>query len=116
MTDGDKEGPGTVAELRAMLDKVTPGPWESRPSIEGFCVESDAGQHVACYCFNDHERHDADAALIAALRNAAPDLLRVVEAARAMITVCQYPCGDPGKCGNCSALREALDRLTGGVR
>ena len=49
--------------------------------------------------------------MIVALRNAAPDLLRVVEAARAMVTVCQYPCGDPNKCGNCKALRDALEAL-----
>jgi hypothetical protein len=49
--------------------------------------------------------------LFAALHEAAPDLLRVVEAARAMITICQYPCGDPSKCGNCNALRVALEKI-----
>jgi hypothetical protein len=43
----------------------------------------------------------------------ATSMFEVVEAARAMITVCQYPCGDPGKCGNCNALCNALARYDG---
>lgn len=75
---------GTIEKLEQLEKAATRGPWELR-SVEdryamaapgGWAMEPDRGD-VA-----DWDRVRADYALIAAMRNALPALLAVVEAAR----------------------------------
>lgn len=97
---------GTVAELRALLEKATPGPWKDAPGSRSAAVYSKAVD-AAIYINVDREsvgviaetvdRWKADAALIAALRNAAPDLLRVVEA----VANFENPVDDEERCLFC---------------
>lgn len=70
-----------IAELRSLLDKATAGPWEAsdrevRESHGGGAIASTYPIHTT------PEAADVDADLIAAMRNALPLLLDVVEAAR----------------------------------
>lgn len=69
--------------LRELLDKATPGPWngydDSGSTGRQEIVAS--GVTVArCYVGNPNGRNDAQ--LIVALRNCAPEMLAVVDAAR----------------------------------
>jgi hypothetical protein len=82
-----------VGELRALLDKATPGPWEV--DAEPRQISGDDGRsHVTdtSESVNDY----ADAALIVAAVNALPDLLHAIETLR--MHRCR-PCG----CGWCCA-------------
>lgn len=69
-----------LKELRRLLEASTPGPW-TEGFIDGVgvpCVEGLRGEFVGAL---ESEQASFDAALITALRNAAPALLAVVEAA-----------------------------------
>lgn len=88
MSPSNSEG-GVIAELRELLEKATPGPWEANGEGRPIMVSQfDSSARVTED--NGAVRNDAhaDAALIAALRNAAPDLLRVVEAVAKMHPYC----------------------------
>lgn len=72
----------SLEELKALLEAATPGPWLRGRGT----VEEARGTHtpvqthdadVPALCW-----HEADAQLIAALRNAAPDLIQELEALR----------------------------------
>lgn len=107
MTDGNKDSPCPACGQ---------GDWRpSNPVVNGFVTGCLCAPHVRLLA-----ERDAARAEVAQYRELYQDehdwataLFDVVEAARAMITVCQYPCGDPGKCGNCNALRAALARYDG---
>lgn len=77
--------PGTTtAELRALLDKATRrdhGPWEHEHGRVSVCDDPEAPRGYPTH--SDLPRDDDDCAVIAALRNVAPELLRVVEAVAA---------------------------------
>lgn len=135
---------GTVAELRALLDGATPGPWEcdcdkfdaendiqacvTDPSIDmlamiatgvNFPQPEDPVPYTpamreeakAAWAKAYDSQAYRDAQLIAALRNAAPDLLRVVEAAQDLLVV--TGCHDGCSCRMCR-LRSAVATLTAG--
>lgn len=107
MTDGNKEGPGTVAELRVLLDKATPGPWDLHESDHirhetPIATVGGPDEETVAECWG---KPAANAALIAALRNAAPDLLRVVEAVAAASPIKKHSDGYVSiwLCGICEA-------------
>lgn len=61
--------PDMIAELRRLEAEATPGPWDvSGLTVYDTCMDSVASTHSA-----------ADAALIAAMRNALPELLKALE-------------------------------------
>lgn len=80
----------TIARLRDLLNKAGDERWEvdpdHRPGMEYnniICIEGDADLRVAFMAHDgpeNQDRFDAKAALIAALRNAAPALLDAAEA------------------------------------
>ena len=72
----------TIAELEALLAKATPGPWSSER--DGLIYASDDELVVDAF-------DTGDAAAIVALMNAAPRLIAVVEAARAMAKAYERP-------------------------
>ncbi len=122
MTDASKD-------LSELLAKATPGPWQAahRQPADVVRVEDENGNHVARltsivansslnWTHSDMSAESqaqnlADAALICALRNAAPDLLRVVEAARLHVN----GTSGSGAALSFEVLRQALQRLDGGV-
>jgi len=65
-----------IEDLRALLEAATPGPWKN--TRHGCGVIG----HGKAYVVGHDRGEPEDAALIAALRNAAPALLAVVDAAR----------------------------------
>ena len=69
-----------LKELRRLLDAATPGEWKQDASL----VYA-GGFHGDCFDTEQWCASEADAALIAALVNAAPALLAVVEAAHEVI-------------------------------
>lgn len=89
----------TIDELRKLLEAATPAPW-SQVITAAWRAQ---GPHVLT-----QREAEADAALIAALRNAAPELLAVVEAARALVACpdCEDAAG-----GHALQLRAALAKL-----
>ena len=72
----------TVGMLRELEAKATPGPWfwDTRISLRPFTACVDSG-------YADLPHKEADGALIAAMRNAMPALLRVADAAKARFEV-----------------------------
>lgn len=88
-----------VEKLRALLNEATPGPWGTgyKCGVEHITVVDQEGKPaprtgmrpagdpypLIARTAADYAPDQANAALICALRNAASDLLRVVEAARA---------------------------------
>ena len=72
----------TIKELKELDAKATKAPWhyEIYPERRYFQVETDMDAIVtnSC-CYNDF--NDSDPKLIAATRNALPDLIRVIELA-----------------------------------
>lgn len=76
-----------IDKLRALLAKMTPGPWAVRAgqkSDELFLQDGDRGGRIA-RLWNGRRRRNDDAEGIAALRNAAPALLDELEQARQRI-------------------------------
>lgn len=77
----------TLPELRALLSRATPGPWRAGgPKGRAIAVYVDLCAVYIQTAYNEEapetrDRWDADANLMAALRNAAPALLAVVMAA-----------------------------------
>ena len=73
-----------ASALKAIADAATPGPWSHNngDGYTAFIVEGPEGEPVAKCSFGPYEG-STDAALIAAMRNALPKLLAVVEAAEA---------------------------------
>ena len=72
-------------ELEKLLEQATPGPWSSTPSIpeEGSecfwltaCPRINQEREIAVVSGPQNERNTANAALIAALRNTAEELVR----------------------------------------
>jgi hypothetical protein len=74
-------------DIKARVAAATPGPWEvidligSRPAAASVWTDED-GDHDVCL---SEETSPADAAFIAHARTDIPDLLRVVEAAMAVV-------------------------------
>jgi hypothetical protein len=85
----------TLDELEALLAKAAPGPWEAREGRVDMAVSN--GEPNCSHTYNQRETHrgvaitdngehiagpyaEADAALIAAARNALPDLLKIARA------------------------------------
>ena len=116
-------------DLRALEAAATPGPWsESHHHV--WWTPADAPEFPLASLDTDDEhygfsstgrRKDADAALIAAARNALPALLDVADAARAALDPTQCSCSAemPHSDGDCpvvdlAALRAALARLEAG--
>jgi hypothetical protein len=72
----------TIERLRELLEKATPGPWESTDkdglyaNIREPTIEAESGRVADMYDL-------CDAALIVAMRNTLPALLEVAEAAKA---------------------------------
>jgi hypothetical protein len=94
-----------IAELAALEAAATPGPWKARRQAENYtsiitpgCTLADVNLWSHGYPGSDTE-NDANAVLIAALRNAAPDL---IAAARERDTLA----------GQVAALRKALSALS----
>jgi hypothetical protein len=71
-----------VTDLRWLAEAATPGPWESAGD-EVYAGEGDSYSLVAR--IPDSEVQDADAALIATMRNSLDALLDVVDAARPVL-------------------------------
>ena len=102
LTEG---GPGMTDpdELRRLEKAATPGPW----AVESDGVYNDTRSYMVVP-LGDSEQDDADAALIAAMRNALPALLDVAEAAQAV-------CGtDNISTAHWDALDAALTKLKEG--
>lgn len=97
-------------ELKALLEKATPGPWgwtyDGSNDYSVGRAEDPQAKRVAVV-YDPTERDGADAALIALLRNMAPDLLRVVEAAQ-NLAECEFYNDDA-----CDAVVDALKALEG---
>lgn len=80
-----------LEELERLLAKATPGPWEhdSGPALNGtYHVVNDADENMICECYDGESYDEHNAALIVALRNAAPSLIttaREVEGLRAEV-------------------------------
>jgi hypothetical protein len=87
-------------ELRALLAKVTPGPWET----DGRVIQCDSGIHtigeLSQWLPEFEGERKANAAFIAAARSAVPALLDEIETATATITALEAEVG---------RLREALE-------
>lgn len=74
--------PEKIAELRVLLAEATPGPW----IVVGYPYHEQVGAHFKISRWEAYplaKTTDADASLIAALRNAAPALLDEIERLRA---------------------------------
>jgi hypothetical protein len=74
--------PETLAELRRLHETATPGPWyhdENEDFVYTRDEFGDADGEIRC----DTDCDEADAAFIAATRNALPDLLDEIERLRA---------------------------------
>lgn len=71
-----------MKELRRLLEAATPGPWHVRG--DKVCC-GDPNDDSCAFAIADtfHSTKDEDAALIVALRNAAPDLLDRLESLEA---------------------------------
>lgn len=116
-----------LAHLRALLSAATPGPWESRTEVGHPGVRAVAARGafdwVCSMQVSNSPRYEADAALIAALRNSIEPLLAIAEAALAWRDKSVHT-GDAncaaGDCDNCTEaayldeLRAALAKLDGG--
>lgn len=92
----------TATDLRALLEKATPGPWAA-----SFERVDDVRGRIIVDCV-DADRDSHDAALIAALHNAAPDLLRVVEA----VAEQDDPADDESCCAYCFSFGEHMAHCT----
>jgi hypothetical protein len=90
--------PSVLERLEALNEGATEGPWEMQISAEGGGLYGDRftfvegvreirGEHRWVVRFDDDYGTDpgADAVLIAAARNALPDLLAVAKAAHAVV-------------------------------
>ena len=91
--------------LAALLADATPGPWDASAHSPRIVDGSD---DPVARTFSDSQGH-ADAAAIVALRNLAPALLALWEAARDVLAV--YDSGDVMQHEDVDALRAALDTL-----
>lgn len=88
MTDAPRFGGHTLAELRALHERATPGPWEAHKPARwnswngahiratGLCVAT-----LPQAADRPLDQKEADAQIIAAARNALPDLLSAAERA-----------------------------------
>lgn len=90
-----------LSELRALLAKATPRPWEPNTEIRGWAQVLSASGRICGEVY-----HASDAALIAAAVNALPALLDVAEAAKFLADE------DPCNCADHAALRRALAKLS----
>jgi len=103
----------TIDEIEALLARATPGPWwnEGSPLSPTGKVHHGGACNRVLTCHNDVDGTTADAndnaALIVALRNAAPDLIAVVRAAAKVAT----PNGMHLTTKAWGALEEALAKL-----
>ncbi len=106
----------TIDEIEALLARATPGPWwnEGSPLSPTGKVHHGGACNRVLTCHNDVDGTTADAndnaALIVALRDAAPDLIAVVRAAAKVAKL--DDANRPAKAWG--ALEEALAKL--GVR
>ena len=106
-----------MADLRALLDAATPGPWTVEFST-GVAEDEDGNEIESAWMsgprmldMGDYQTlREDDAALIVALVNAAPALLDVVEAARLHADV-THADGFTEVIETLIDLREALARL-----
>jgi hypothetical protein len=75
----------TLEELAALEEKATPGPWKINDRHDQVCVYESNDRDVIVCSFGNLKNHEiaADAALIAAARNALPALLKIARAALA---------------------------------
>lgn len=114
----------TVKELRELLASASFSPWHHKQGKEAFngwpvasFGEADDGQSHWVSVMGRHASEgptrgaDNDAKLVAAMRNALPDLLAVVDAARALPRSCT--CTVQSGCRR-AALDEAVARLDSG--
>jgi hypothetical protein len=97
-------------ELRELLEKATPGPWAVyRCSFADEDPDSACGLNGGSFDACREECHHTvplkDAALIVALRNAAPLLLDVVEAAEDQCEEHGDTFGMPCRCELCNRVR-----------
>lgn len=109
----------TLSDLKALVEAATPGPWEytnglmrllGEPEHAPFVIVSEDGDKV----LNDETADSDDMRLIAALRNAAPALIAVAEAAKAL----PWPKSHPGctchfydfECSDCRERFKALSK------
>lgn len=67
--------PEQIKNLRDLAERATPGPWRTGPGAHGYAVRGDG--YLAGVMRSD------DAELIAAMRNALPELLDAAERAHA---------------------------------
>lgn len=90
MTDQPEPQPLTADQWRALDEAATPGPWEAYDANEGapgplWCVANDAFHNppsdpdVPWTAIEVHVGSQADATLIAAMRNALPSFLALTE-------------------------------------
>lgn len=109
MTDRDP-----IAELRELESAATPGPWdvESRLGSELTRVYGGNGWPVALIARWSHEADQADAAFIAAARNALPLLLDVVDLLRRLgqWDVFNAPAHAPGATADGPYWKREIDR------
>ncbi len=110
MTNHDpKDGQdSTLAELRALLEKATPGPWSTWETTDedgnkngGVKAPSFTLADLRAFNVGETNCYPEDAELIAALRNAAPDLLRVVEA----VAKCEWD----DRCDVCRGRKQGFE-------
>jgi hypothetical protein len=88
-----------LKRLRALIEAATPGPWRSKVNYYGgafLCAGEHYGVEVADVCtrrgVGSQQACEANAALIAELRNAAPALL---DAAERWAMLCEMADADP---------------------
>lgn len=110
-----------VSDLRALLEKATPGPWrffQNDPPGVGQVIAMPTDGGPPSVVVEDFERTD-DADAVVALRNAASYLLEVVEAAHEWLRDAEHDdphstC-DPETCHQ-AAIRDALAALDAHLR
>ncbi len=96
----------TIEELRRLEAEATPGEWSYKSKYVF------AGKNCIALTDTDNapdRRMEANAALIVAMRNALPELLRALEAARELADWCEFEVGaDLDLTPGLSDLRKAL--------
>lgn len=103
-----------ITELRAMLAAAAPAPWRACVCHRcGLARTSPDGEPVFTTRVDGEPERPHDAALIVALRNAAPVLLDELEVARARIAELEERESTvrAGECEACAALCDGAHRL-----
>ena len=101
-----------LAELRALLEAATPGPWEYGEAGSAFAFCGPEGDRVmsASDHWSTNPPSEADAALIVAMHAALPDLLTAVELLRAIVEDPDWDAPDTPKA---RATLQAAESLLG---